>query len=369
MLVLDDPDLCDAVRRLTIDPGQSRRYRLDDVLRRNFAALATTARLRSPLHFAYSVKTNPDAAFVSAARDAGLYAEVISPQELALAREFGFGNKTIYNGPWPAWRAGASPGIAFADSLEAFAGNTRHLNDTLPGLRVRPRHIPSRFGVAPDETNDIAEVVRQSGCDALGVSFHVRPEDYGTRSWREIVEEVLDFASEIERVTRARVVSFNIGGGRTPLEFDRGVAGGDLAWLTRVTTQALPALQTLFAEPGQAVATPCMVLVTPVLEHRKNEIVVASGYPEVSQIRTYAHRVLAVFDDGSIELMETGYDRILGRTCLEYDIIRDNIGLPRRAERLIAIVIADVGAYDFSMAFEFAGGGNKERDDFGVHRR
>ncbi len=368
MLVLDDDDLRDAIRRLGIDPARPGRYRLDNVIRRNFEALSASMQLRSPLQFAYSVKTNPDPAFLTAARAAGLYAEVIGPQELALAHEFGFANNTIYNGPYPAWQAGALPGMIFADSLEAFVENARRFSDGITGLRVRPAGIMSRFGVPHENVADAAAAIRTTGRTAVGVSFHVRPEDYAERTWRDVVEDALLFSLQIERTTRARVIAFNVGGGRTPLEFDRSIAAGDLAWLIRTVTSALPAIQVIFSEPGQAVATPCGIYVAPVLERRRHEVVVNAGYPELSQIRTFDHRVLGVFKNDEIALLPKGEERILGRTCLEYDVIRDEVRLPDDADALQAIVIADAGAYDYSMAFNFALGGNSERNDPGVRR-
>ncbi len=369
MLALDDADLRNAVRRLAVDPAIAGRYRLDQVIERNFAALAKMAEMRPPLQFGYSVKTNPDRAFVAAARSAGLFAEVISPQELALALEFGFGTRTIYNGPWPAWRAGASPGIVFADSLQAFNENARRLPDALCGLRVRPARIESRFGVTREQLGEVIQAVRAAQRSRIAVSFHVRPEDYGDRSWRDIVQEVAAFGRELERNASARIVAFDAGGGRTPGDFDQGIAAGDLAWLAQTITTELSAVEAIYMEPGQAVATPCAVYVAPVLERRPGEAIVAAGYPEVSQIHAFPHRVLAIHADGEVEMLQTGADRILGRTCLEYDVIRNDVHLPSSMESVVAIVVADAGAYDSSMAFSFSLGGNKKRDDLGAPGR
>jgi diaminopimelate decarboxylase len=91
-------------------------------------------------------------------------------------------------------------------------------------------------------------------------------------------------------------------------------------------------------------------------------VVVDAGYPDVPQIGTFPHRVLALVD-GGVRLLPPGNDRILGCTCLEYDVIRDGVRLPARIDRLQAIVVADAGAYDTSMSFDFARAGNKRFDD------
>lgn len=367
MLVLDDDDLCTAVRGLKLDYRARGRHALYDVARRNVQALGQFEALRAPLRFAYSVKTNPDRALLEMFCDAGLYAEVISPEELTLALSLGFGLRTIYNGPHPAWRAEGIPGIVFSDSAQSFAENARRLEGTLVGIRVRPPGIQSRFGVGEDELRDVYHAIRSTGRRSVGVSMHVRPQDFRGRRWREVVAGAIELARAIERHARTRVTAFDVGGGNTPVEFDRALASGDFAWLLREVTLALPYTNAVFAEPGQAIVTPTAVFVAPVLEIRRHrgrtDVVVDAGYPELPQVTTFPHRVLAVAGD-DVRLLGEGRDRILGRTCLEYDILRDHIRLPSDARALQAVVIADVGAYDASMGFDFARGGNRAIDEW-----
>ncbi len=370
MLVLDDDDLRSAVRSLAFDPLRRGRYALDGVLRRNVQALVTLQDLRHPLRFAYSVKTNPDRELLTLVCEAGLYAEVISPQELQLAIELGFENRTIYNGPQPAWRSSESPGIVFADSIEAYLENLRRLEGSLIGVRVRPPGVSSRFGIDESQLPALCEAIRSSGRRTLGISLHVRPQDFDGRNWRDIVGLAIDLARQVERRTRARVTAFDVGGGKTPLEFDRAFARGDFAWLLRETALALPYTHAIFAEPGQAVVTPGHVFVAPVLEIRRadgrTDVVVDAGYPDLPQITTFPHRVLAVCERNGrydVELLEPGNDCVLGCTCLEYDIIRKDVRLPHDLDRLRALIVADVGAYDVSMGFDFARGGNNVRHE------
>ncbi len=366
MLALDDDALRVAVGRVDPDPARRARYLLYDVLQRNVQALAVLESLRAPLRFAYSVKTNPDRVLLEMVRDAGLYAEVISPQELELAHSLRFENRTIYNGPFPAWRTHHVPGIVFADSPEAFLEDARRLEGTLVGIRVRPPGIKSRFGVVESQLDDVCGAIRACARRTTGVSLHVRPEDFRGRAWREVVAAAIEYARYIESKTGAKVTAFDVGGGKTPVEFDQSVAAGDFAWLLRETIAALPYAHAIFAEPGQAVVTPAAFVVAPVLEIRRalgvTDMVVDAGYPDVPQIRTFDHRVLAIAD-GEPVLLEAGNDRILGCTCLEYDTIREDVRLPAALDAVKAIVIADAGAYDESMSFDFARGGNSAVDD------
>lgn len=366
MLVLDDDDLHAAVRRLTFDPTRRARYPLYDVLRRNVRALAAVEHLRAPLRFAYSVKTNPDRMLLEMICASGLYAEVISPEELELALDVGFENRTIYNGPHPAWRHESVAGIVFSDSPEAFVQNVRRLEGVLIGARLRPPGVSSRFGISEHQLDELCDAISASGRRTIGISMHVRPQDYEGRTWRSIVANTINMARTIERRTRARVTAFDVGGGKTPVEFDRALAAGDFAWLLRETNAVLPFAHAIFAEPGQAVTTPGAIFVAPVLEIRRDggrtDVVVDAGYPDIPQIGTFPHRVLAV-TNWNVHLLPEGNDRILGCTCLEYDIIRSHVRLPHDLAHLRAIVIADVGAYDASMGFDFARGGNRAVDE------
>jgi diaminopimelate decarboxylase len=349
VLVLDDDDLVAAVCSVTPDPTCRKRYVLEDVLRRNIHALASLESLRAPLRFAYSVKANPARDVLDLVSAAGLYAEVIGPDELELALECGFGLRTIHNGPLPAWKHHAAPGIVFSDSVEAFANNCRRLEGTLVGIRFRPRGIPSRFGIGEEQLGELCATIRASGRRTIGVSLHVRPEDYGNFTWRQLVASALEFAREIESRCGIRVTAFDVGGGKTPVDFDRALAAGDFAWLLRETLAALPYAHAVFSEPGEAIVTPCAFVVAPVLEIRRDggrtDVVVDAAYTDLLQISAFAHRVLAIVD-GTPHLLPAGNDRILGCSCLEYDVIRSDVRLPERLDRLRAIVVADAGLCD-----------------------
>lgn len=60
--------------------------------------------------------------------------------------------------------------------------------------------------------------------------------------------------------------------------------------------------------------------------------------------------------DGKLEKLRGGSARIIGRSCLEYDIVAQGVGLPANIGTSDAIVVADVGAYDASTQYAFAMG-------------
>lgn len=340
-----------------------RRVFRERAARRRFARLArlreTLSRPGLALIFGYSVKTNPRAELMALAREHGCFAEVISREELAWARRCGFtAAATIANGPEPVDPQSEPLAYAFADSVEAFRRNAERGVAAVHGVRLRPARIGSRFGVpAGDEAALRAAIAALHDDRPLAVSFHVRPGDYHGATWRDVAGDVLRRALALERDTGRPVVAFDVGGGLTPAEFDARF-GDDAAWLVARLRAELPRCAVLIAEPGQAVATPAEALVADVLEVRERaaarEVIVDAGYPEWSQMHGFVHR-LYVERGGRWRRLRAGSDRLGGRTCLEYDLV-DGIAFPAGIAPGDRLLVADCGAYDASMAFDFARG-------------
>lgn len=329
---------------------------LDEV----FEAAGAFERSHSLLRLAYSVKTNPRREILLAALGQRLYAEAISPAEMDRALECGFrAGDVVYNGPFPATTCRVAPGYIFADSVQAFRNAAGIFAASVTGVRLRPPGIRSRFGVAAQDFDELVRAVRESRRPELGVSFHVRPEDYGSYTWRTLVCAVLDLAARLELESGARVTVFDVGGGKRPEEFDEAVAAGDFDWLQSQVPAGLEHVREIFCEPGQALATSIEAVVAPVLEVRERksglEIVVDAGYPDVPQIATFEHRLFHAHDGTISPVARNGFTRILGRTCLEYDVIASNAALSACCEG-DAVIIGDAGAYDASMHFAFSEG-------------
>ncbi len=327
--------------------------RLRDVLARPPVALVA----------AYSFKTNPRAELVTAARECGYRAEVISREELRWARELGFAPEAIvYNGPEPAPAAAPHDrvGIVFADSVEAFARNVRAGVAHVAGVRLRPSMLDSRFGVPVDDDAALADALAATPAGSpFAVSFHARREDFHGASWSDVAGDVLDRAVTLQASTARAVVAFDVGGGWTPQEFDAAFQPDVRGLVERIVAE-LPACTELIVEPGQAVSTPSEALVTRVVEVRargpRREAIVDAGYPEWPQMHAYVHAI-SVWRDGAWRALGRGPDRLGGRTCLEYDLV-DGLRFPPDIAEGDVLLIADAGSYDRSMAFAFARGGD-----------
>lgn len=332
-----------------------------DVAQRNLDLVRALCSAMTPVQPALSVKTNPRPELLRLACERGFFAEVISPQELAAALEVGFTpQRLLYNGPRRLERGAVH--CAFADSAEAFGHYCTREEIEVAGLRIRPSGIDSRFGVQSGALAQCAQVAKTAGRRALGVSFHARPEDYGQRLWSDIAAEVAAAAAELQELSGIAITVFDGGGGWTPDQLT-GVLDRQLPQVLPRIQSSLPSLSRCFIEPGQGIARPVEALATHILEIRhdreKREAIVDAGYPDLPQTTTFAHRVFyAAQGTGDREIIELGQgvDRIAGCTCLEYDIVRAAIALPRDAKPGDVLIVADAGAYDASMAFAFAQG-------------
>jgi diaminopimelate decarboxylase len=363
LLSIDDESLLGALAKVdatTLETSAgARRVVFSELIERAFARVADYQRGMKLLRVCYSVKTNPSRSILSCANRHGLFAEVISPAELDEAIACGFQpSDVVYNGPYPAERCRVGPGFIFADSVEAYTSATRRFPMSCVGARVRPPGIMSRFGTLPEELGELAKAIEQSGRPATAISFHVRPGDYGLYTLRTIASAVIDYAQELERRCSVPVTIFDIGGGKRPLEFDAAVGSGDFEWIERRVRERLPHVQAVFVELAQALVTSGEGVIGSILEVRRRgnitEAVIDAGYPEVPQVHSFEHRLFHL-RAGNVRRLIHGTDRLLGRTCLEYDVISSSSSLSgcRAGD---AIAIADAGAYDASMSFGFAQG-------------
>lgn len=361
LLSIDDQALLTALSSLDLTlkrPTVAQRVVFGHFIERAFAQAAHYQSSTRMLRVCYSVKTNPSRSILSCAKRQGLFAEVISMPELDEAVACGFQPKDIvYNGPIPPERP-VGAGYIFADSIEAYTGAAHRFPLSCVGARIRPDGIASRFGIPLRDLGDLADAIQRSGRSNTAISFHIRPQDYGHYTFRSLVSAVLDYSQELERRCAAKVTIFDVGGGMTPSEFDASAARGDFDWIERRVRECLPRVDSVFVELGQALVTSSEAVIGSIMEVRRRrnaiEAVLDAGYPDVPQIRSFDHRLFHVRGQ-QVSRLGRGSDRLLGRTCLEYDVITATCNL-KDCHVGDLIAIADAGAYDASMSFTFAQG-------------
>jgi diaminopimelate decarboxylase len=306
----------------------------------------------------YSVKTNPHERMLATALRHGFYAEVISDDEARWAETCGFApGEMIYNGPRPPAPRSRAFGFVFADSLEGLARARALGLAELMGIRLRPSTLTvSRFGIPVEEDDALAELL----CDVrsgVGISMHARRGDLAGATWRDLCEDLIRRATRLEHDAGCEIVAFDVGGGWQPSQFDREFPA-DGAWLVRRLRTALPSVQTLVIEPGQAIATPVESIETVVLEVRRRsgrvEAVVDLGHGDWPSKHEYAHRIAVARGNNWLPI-GAGGDRLSGCTCLEYDYV-DGLQFPGDIAPGDRVLVRDAGSYDRSMSFPFARG-------------
>ncbi|MEM1515721.1 MAG: hypothetical protein QXH24_06745 [Candidatus Bathyarchaeia archaeon] len=326
------------------------------------------------ISIAYSIKTNPDERFLELAYKNGYEAEAINLLEVKKALSKGFtSNQIILNGPgkwWPFWKPIIYPFHAiFCDSLEELRQMFPKLKDVqlanIIGVRIRPPGIFSRFGISLESYenfNELIHLVKKLPSNYLfGIHFHIPSITIGIQNWLRLYESILKWCQTIESASGKRIECLDIGGGWFPddwnIEFKPRLDS-----LVSMAQCTLPHISQFIMEPGRALAQPCMALATRVLEirgskHQNKEIVVDGSIAEVPLIHYYPHRILHFNSkEGRWELLRRGSGRILGRLCMEDDILAVNIEIPEDIKVGDILVICDVGAYDRSMSYVFGQG-------------
>jgi diaminopimelate decarboxylase len=319
------------------------------------------------LNYAYSLKTSPDMEYLTLARNAGMLAECISQFEVRRALEKGWpAGAILLNGPGKWW-PDTAPAVdqlraVFCDSveeLERLAASAR--SDRLWGVRLRIPGFLSRFGVPVDEPaaferlcNVIASLPRSQ---PFGVHVHMASTLIGIGHWRDVVESAVVWARTIESATGRPVCALDLGGGYHPDDFARI----PFAEIVRFARQSLTSLRDVYLEPGRALTQATMAMLTRVLDARRtrgklDEIVVDTCIADLPLAGAYPHRVFRIADHRPIPVGR-GQVRVLGRICMEDDILFPGLDLPESISIGDCLVIADAGAYERSMSYAFGRAG------------
>jgi diaminopimelate decarboxylase len=71
----------------------------------------------------------------------------------------------------------------------------------------------------------------------------------------------------------------------------------------------------------------------------------------------YPHRILHQnAETGAWKSLGRGRAYLLGRLCMEHDVVASHVGLPEDAKPGDLLVFCDAGAYDRSMSYGFGRG-------------
>ena len=321
---------------------------------------------------AHSIKTCPHPGLLAVAARLGLVAEAISLDELDAGIDAGFDvSRSILNGPakwWPE-RAEVRCWAFFADSVAELEQLRRRLDEgfrletQVVGVRVAPRSVVSRFGIPlerPEEIDRVADLVRDL-CERLGaewgIHFHHAESVLGPERWQREAAGSLGLADPLTaRIGKPpAVVDFGGGWHVDDLPLIRRAIGHVVTWGPEVLRSGNP---TLVVEPGKLLTETAAALVTRVLigspRNDGCEVVVDAALGDLPEARWRGHPV-ARWDGTEWVPLKQGRDRILGRSCMETDLLVLNVDLTdvREGDHL---AFGLTGAYDLSMAYPFGRG-------------
>jgi diaminopimelate decarboxylase len=343
---------------------------LPEVARRAITAAADAANCASRpalgVRIALSIKTDPRPEILEMAREHGLMLEAISQFEVSAALRAGVeAHDVILNGPAKWWPTPSSPGSfkgIFFDSLNEAA---MYLGASpwggpwagVIGPRLRLPGTNSRFGIDvgdPEVFGRLVDILTDlKDRQDIGVQFHFASSAAGLPGWLHLFSASLAWCSLLTELV-GPVTWLDVGGGYDPEDWNDEILG----WLTEAAQTAaarVPSLRQLVLEPGKALTQRTSVLLSRVVDVRRREgtvdVVADASIAELPHATAFPRKALRLQDGAWISLVP-GAGTILGRLCMENDILGRNLHLADlRVGDLLCFT--DAGAYDRSMAYEF----------------
>jgi diaminopimelate decarboxylase len=109
-------------------------------------------------------------------------------------------------------------------------------------------------------------------------------------------------------------------------------------------------------------AQPSMALAMRILEIQEHEddsieAVVDASIAELPMFAFQPHRILRqCAKTGDLQPLGRGKTHLMGRLCMEHDIVASNVGLPEGTSAGDVLIFCDAGGYDRSMSYVFGRG-------------
>lgn len=352
-------------------PGATPRLHLDTAALTTRAQQFRAAVEHPDVRVCYSIKTNPHPDLLTAALAAGMLAEAISQDEYQLATRLGAPPAAVVlNGPAKWWPHPVAPVVAravFVDSVVEFdvidelLDHGVDIDAEILGVRLARRRMGSRFGIQVEDRDEIRAAGQELRAltgrlgAGWGVHFHTAQSAVGVDRW------VQDCVGSLRG---AAVLAHYLGTGPQLIDFGGGWHPRDLPALPAAVAQVADQLRDdldlgvpwLF-EPGKSLLEPCGTLLTRVIvpANPRGDVVVDAGLSDLPEGPYWPHPVGHVDADGHQHPLPPGDGRLLGRTCMERDVLAADLDL-RDLRRGDLLAIGRAGGYDASMAYPFGRG-------------
>jgi diaminopimelate decarboxylase len=323
----------------------------------------------------YSIKTNPDERLIRLALDNGFLAEAISLLEVKKALDIGFRpDQVVLNGPGKWWPEGMMPKArlhaVFCDSIADLnrcvdAMDRGEMGSRHVGVRIRTPNIVSRFGIPLDSPTTFGKLItavkRLPSDVAFGIHFHMASSNIGVEQWWHLFESMLGWCRSVERLSGRTIEVLDMGGGWFPDDWHSD-DDSRFARAVEAVRAALPSVRQIICEPGKAMAQPSMALAMRILEIQEHEddyveAVVDASIAELPMYFFYPHRMLRkCARTGELKPLGRGKTHLMGRLCMEHDIVAANVSLPQGTQAGDLLIFCDAGGYDRSMSYVFGRG-------------
>jgi diaminopimelate decarboxylase len=187
----------------------------------------------------------------------------------------------------------------------------------------------------------------------------------GLDHWWRLFSQMLVSAQAIETTSGRHISCLDLGGGWYPDDWADELSPRFEERVIQQVTRALPHVRELFLEPGRMLAQSSMALAVRVLEVRRGadgrigDVVVDGSIAELAyhNYTIFPHRIL--WRDPVEQRWRPvgrGQARILGRLCMEKDILAEAVDVPDSLAVGDLFAFCDAGAYDRSMSYSFGQG-------------
>ena len=326
----------------------------------------------------YALKSNANPRILSIIRTAGLGADCVSGNEVALAVKSGFpAEKIVYAGVGKsdkeiktALKAGifsfnceSVPEIKIIDEIAASMGKVAHI-----ALRINPdidahthKYISTgrkenKFGISPWMFDDVGGLFRScKNIKLMGLHFHVGSQILDMR----VIELLCKRVEELQKwfiEHGYNIENLNLGGG-LGVNYDNPdehpVANFEEYFNVIHNNLIVRKGQRVHFEPGRAIVAQCGTLVSRVLYVkmglRKKFVILDAGMNDL--IRPALYQAHHSIENLVSKKRKMRYD-VVGPVCESSDMFASNIMLPQ-TQRGDLIAINSAGAYGQVMAMRY----------------
>ncbi len=332
---------------------------------------------------AISYKTNPTRGMLAKLHRTGAFAEVVSGDEYRIARSLGVPeNQIVFNGPVKsdqdlqlAVHGGSFVHCDHADEVDRIESIARSGNRIAQiGIRL---HFPAedsweRFGfevgrgINCPAMNIVSRIIRSRHLKLSGLHSHAGTNIRDLETFHRFSSQYAGFAASVRDRTGCELQWIDIGGGLAgiaPLVSENRMEPYPLppvdAYCRAVITPLLPYLTgchrppRLILEPGRTLFNAFGGMLVTVIGRRPAghdgvaAVILDAGITSLALAHKYNHPIHVCHHQA-----ESGPVKLLGPTCMEWDIVSRPVHLPRLSPG-DKLVIYGTGCYSMALASSF----------------